>query len=388
MRSRGALLGSVLLLPGCATVSGWFGGAGQEQPRAELPRIENEVRLDTAWRVDGGDGTGGNDINLVSAVTSDRVYVADHEGRVSAFDRESGERVWRVSTKTPISAGPGLDRDGGAILVAASDGEVLALSTEEGSILWRASATSEVLGVPQASLGVALVQSVDGNLMGLAATSGESLWVFGQNVPVLTLRGTSSPQIDGAEAITGLANGRLAAFDLSSGRLLWEAEIADPRGRSELERMVDVDADPLVIGGLVFAVAYQGNVAAVERSSGNVLWRRELSSNTGLTNDSRKLYVTDDKGQVWALDPRNGATFWKQDALRLRWLTAPAVFGGYIAVGDDEGYLHLLSPDDGALVGRVKIDGDGIAARPVADGETLFVYGNSGVLAALRLNEY
>jgi outer membrane protein assembly factor BamB len=181
----------------------------------------------------------------------------------------------------------------------------------------------------------------------------------------------------------GFSNGRLVAFDLESGRLLWEATVSVPRGRSELERMVDIDGDPLVLGGLVFAATYQGELAAMVEKSGEVVWRRKLSSHAGLGGDFQQLYVTDDEDRVWAIDPRNGAALWKQEKMYGRKLTAPIPMGNYVLVGDYEGYVHALSPDDGAVIGRIRVGSDPISTPPRVEGDVAYILGDGGDLAVI-----
>jgi outer membrane protein assembly factor BamB len=270
-------------------------------------------------------------------------------------------------------------------VVGSSDADLIALDAETGEQRWRTSVSSEVLSVPQIYRGIVVVQTVDGNLAGLDAASGERLWIQGRTVPVLTLRGTSTALVEGGAVIAGFANGKMTALDIGSGAPVWEAVVAVPSGRSELQRMVDVDANPVVRDGVLYVASFQGQMAAVGLQNGRVLWNRDMSAYAGIAVDSGQVYVSDENSEVWALDRDSGASLWKQGALRRRALTGPTVAGGYVAVGDFAGYVHLLSRLDGSIAGREKVDGKGILASPVALGDRLLVLGAGGKLVLYRL---
>jgi outer membrane protein assembly factor BamB len=243
--------------------------------------------------------------------------------------------------------------------------------------------TSEVLAAPQVASGIVVVRTLDGKIFGISADNGRRLWTYDQTVPALTLRGTSTPAIAGETVVCGFDGGRLSALDINSGRLIWETSIATPRGRDDLSRMVDIDAAPVIIENIVYAVTLQGEMAAMTLNTGRVLWNRELSSYAGFAIDADNIYITDDKSVIWAIDRFNGSAIWQQNGLLNRQVTAPASIGGYLAAGDFEGYLHWLDKTTGAFVSRQKISGDRIIAPPVAAGNVLYVYASDGRLSAL-----
>ena len=369
----------LLLLGGCA----WLGDKDNAAPPAKLENIDATVGLSKIWSRDTGKGTDRQRLKLVPAVSRDRVYVADRSGMVEALEADNGRRVWKTKTGALLSAGPGLGDQ--TVLVGSSDGELIALDAGNGRERWRAAVSSEVLAVPKVHLGVVIVQTVDGNLAGYDIENGDRLWVFDRTVPILTLRGTSSPLVIGDVVLAGFASGKLFALDIQTGRQLWEASVAIPRGRSELERLVDVDADAVMEDGILYVASYQGQLAAVNLSDGSVLWSRELSAYAGLAVDSEQVYVTDATGQVWALANDTGRSMWKQDKLLHRAVTGPVRFGDYIVVGDYAGYLHMLAVSDGHIAGRVRVDRAGIQNAPVVQGQRLYVLGAGGKLVAYEL---
>lgn len=386
---RGAvLILLVALLSGCSTLSSWFdgilGGEDNSTPPAELKSIEAPVEIDRIWSTSVGDGNDGQFVNLTPAVVDGVLYAADRAGRVVALDAATGSELWSVRTKEPVSAGPAAGN--GLVLLGTSNAQVIALNTKDGALRWTATVSSEVLSVPQLDIDRVIVQTADGSIAGLDAQDGHQVWISDRTVPVLTLRGTSTPAVQSGVVLAGFSTGKLLALSAENGFVAWEKSIAIPKGRSELERIVDIDGNPVMAGASVFVVTYQGRVARVDIQSGNVEWERDMSSSAGIGVDHSQVYVTDDSSHVWALSRSSGASSWKLEALANRGLTAPEVFGEYVVVADAQGYVHLLSRDDGHVAGRVELDGKGIRARPVVVDDVLYVYGSSGKLAAYRLH--
>jgi outer membrane protein assembly factor BamB len=377
------LLAGLSLAGGCTTLGNLFDNPDNTAEPAELVDFEPVIKVRTVWQRRVGSGAGNLFLKLRPAIDGERVYAATRDGRVRAFDARTGESVWDTETDSPLSGGPGVGD--GLVLLGTSDGEVIALGEDDGEIKWRARVSSEVLSSPGSRGGVSVARTIDGKLFGLSADDGTRLWVYDRTTPVLTLRGTSSPALAEGAAIAGFDNGQVVAIALSNGQPLWEARVAVPRGRTELERMVDIDADPVIEDKAVYAVTYQGQVAALELFSGEVIWRRDMSSHAGLGVGPENVYVTDDASHVWALNRANSASMWRQAKLEARHVSPPAVFGQFVVVGDLEGYVHWLRREDGQFVARVRIDSDSIVAAPVATSFAVYVYGSGGELAALQV---
>lgn len=373
-----------VLVTGCSTFSNLLSDEDNSLPPAPLPKLESVLSIKTLWNERVSTAQQKQHLMLAPVLDAERIVVADPKGRVRAVAAQTGKLHWETKTPVAITGGPGVGE--GRVLVGSGDGEVLALSEEDGTLQWQTKLTSEVLSAPQAAQGVVVVRTVDGKLYGLDATSGMQIWVYDRSVPALTLRGTSAPVLTGKIALIGLDSGRLTALSIKDGQPLWETPIALPRGRSELERMVDIDAQPLVVDDLVYVVTFQGAVAAVDLYSGDVLWRRDLSSYAGLGVDRQHLYVTDEQSHIWAFDRYSHASLWRQDALQGRAVTAPVAFLGYVVVGDFEGYVHWLQPKDGRLIARTRVDKKGIVMPPIPGLDTLYVYGQGGRLAALQIS--
>lgn len=374
--ARLAALVSVLALSGCG---GFLRGDDNAPAPAELEDFEPSVEIGRLWSRRAASGAGFS-LALHPAVAGGRVFTAGRDGDVAAYDAGTGERLWETDTGVPVSGGPGAGP--GVVAVGSSDGDVVALDGAGGEVAWRARVSSEVLSAPAVSERIVVVRTIDGKLFGLDAANGERLWVYDRAVPALTLRGTSSPVIARDIVIAGFDNGRLVAVSLDHGQLLWESHVATPAGRTELERLADIDADPVVADGVVYATAFQGRVAAFDLHTGRLLWQRDMSSRTGVGAGRRLLYVTDDESHVWALDRNTGASLWRQGRLERRRVTRPVEFAEYVVVADFEGHVHWLSIEDGSFAARVRAGG-GVAAFPVATEAAVYVFDTSGELTAL-----
>jgi outer membrane protein assembly factor BamB len=370
-------------LSGCGSIP-WFGKEKDPTPPSPLPSLAQETGFNTLWSTRPTRGTEGRRLYLVPALAEGRLYVADARGRVVALAADSGRELWQRDTGLAFSGGP--DVAGERLVLGTSQGELVALSTQDGHELWRAQLGSEVLSVPRLGAeGQVIVHTLDDSIHGLDAATGQIQWRVNYPPPVLTLRGSSTPALTENGIIVGLSGGKLVKLDPKDGLPLWEVIVTRPSGRSELARIADIDADPVLVGSTVYVGAYNGDLAAVDRELGEVLWRRELSAHAGLTADADGLYVTDSTDQVWGAEMADGAGRWQQDQLRYRRLTAPALLGERLLVGDFEGYLHLLDKRDGRLVGRMRLTKAGITARPLASGNRVYVYADDGTLAALTL---
>ena len=372
-----ALLALAVLAAGCSS------NDKKELPPAELPKFEREVSLKTQWSRSIGDGQGDTYNMLVPAVDGERIFAADVEGLVMALDRLTGKVIWKQNLKTPVSGAVGAGY--GLVLLGTLKGEVLALDADSGEEKWRAKVNSEVLAAPATNGDIVVVQTQNDTLYAFEAYSGNQRWVFDNTPAVLTLRGSGSPVLTNNLAIAGLSTGKVLALDTARGLPIWEQRVAVPQGRSELERIVDIDGGLLLSGGIVYAVSYQGRLAALDLSSGRILWERQASSAMGLAQGYGSVYVSEAEGTLVGVDERSASALWSNDSLQRRKLSAPAVISSYVLVGDLEGYLHLLSQVDGRFVGRERIDSAGLRAQPVVAGEWIYAYGNGGKLVALTI---
>ncbi len=394
-----------LVMGGCSWFS-WLPWVDDKGPDplapAKLVKIDAEVKINRLWKVSIGDGLGKKYLRLNPVILADRIFAADGYGVVEARDRFNGKRIWRVKIgeleggffsslnffdrKDPSFVSGGVGAGGGYVLLGTTSGMVVALSATDGAEAWRSFVGSEVLARPSVGDNAVFVQTIDGRLVALESTDGSVRWSFDNQVPILTLRGTSSPVFEDGVVYGGFANGMVSAIKTDTGEPVWEQRVMLPEGRSELDRMVDVDGAPMLSGPLVYAVAYHGMLQAMRRSDGSPVWQREHSSFLDLTEGYGQVYVVDETDVVIAIDQQNAEEVWSQANLYRRKLTSPVAFSNYVVVGDDEGYLHVIAQSDGRFLARRKLDGDGLrSAMIVGDGKTLYVLGNSGSLQAVEI---
>jgi outer membrane protein assembly factor BamB len=351
-------------------------------PPAELTSFSETLRVQRAWSASvGGDGEKLR-LGLGVAVEDGRVYAAGRNGEVAAFNLETGKALWKVRTKTLLAGGTGAGQ--GLVVVGSSEGVVIALDAADGKEKWRAKVNGEVLSAPAVGPGAVVVRTVEGRLRGLALDSGKELWQFEQQIPRLTLRGTSSPVIAGDTAICGFDNGKVVAVSLADGSPIWETTVAPSRGRTDLERLVDIDSAVRVEGGNVYAVGFQGRVAMLARDSGQIWWAQDASSYRGLDVDATNVYISTSDGDVIALRRTSGAEVWRQSGLAHRGLSAPIATDNAVVVADFQGYVHWLDKETGELAGRGQAGGARVSNPPMASGDRVFVINDEGHITAFK----
>jgi outer membrane protein assembly factor BamB len=354
------------------------------EPPATLVKFPATLPVKKLW----GEGVGGGKKQLVlrlglgPAVDNGVVFAASHKGEVLAASLDTGRHLWVKKLKIPISAGPGAGA--GLVVVGSSKGTIVTLDGATGRELWRARLNSELLSAPAIGEKVIVIRSVDGRLHGLDTHTGKELWSVEQQVPRLSLRGTATPIIAKEVAICGFDNGKVMAVSLNTGDTVWDTALATPHGRTELDRLVDIDSTVRVVGDNVFAAGFQGRTAMLALDSGQIWWGHDMSSYRGLAVDDDNLYVTQSDGIVVALRQRDGSELWRNQKLKLRRLSTPVLTSTAVAVADFQGYLHWLDKTTGELVARERVAKERISNSPAAVGDTIVVLTDRGKLAAYR----
>ncbi|AZK88892.1 lipoprotein [Xanthomonas oryzae pv. oryzae] len=398
MYKRAALIAVMgLSLAGCSTVKGWFAGkdaaAKKAQEPAELVKFEPSVKVDKIWSTGVGKGEGHIGVRQRPAVADGKVYAAAITGGVQALDLQTGKHVWEYKPKKEerndrkfkqrLSGGPGVGE--GLVVIGSLSGDVIALNQADGTEKWRAKVPNEVIAAPAIAQNLVLVRSNDGRVTAFDAATGERRWFHAEEGPTLSVRG-NAPIVTGPGVVfVGNDSGTLSALALQDGRPLWEQAIGVPEGRTELERMSDVDGAPVLDGTTLYATSFKNETLALEGPSGRPLWTRDHGGAGGVGVSSAVVVVSDNAGSVWGLDKSSGAAMWSQAALARRSLTGVAIQGDYAVVGDYKGYLHWLKLSDGALAARARAGRDTLLAQPqVVDG-ILLVQNTDGDLTAFRL---
>jgi outer membrane protein assembly factor BamB len=355
------------------------------EPPAELVDIKQTLPVERLWSTSVGGGGEKLRLALGLAAADDVLYAASREGEVRALDAASGRTRWDSDFKVELAAGPSAGE--GLVVVGTSSGTVIALEAADGKERWRARLSGEVLAAPLVAGGRVIVRTVDGRLRALEAADGKEAWMVEDLVPRLTLRGTSPPVRAGDVVFCGFDTGRVMAVSIPTGDILWQAQVSTPRGRSELERLADIDAAVRVAGDEVYAVGYQGRIAMIARDSGQIWWTRDLSSYRDIGMDEGQLYVATSDGDVVAMRRRDGGVAWQQTGLQRRGLGAPVLHGGAVVVGDFDGYLHWLDRETGRFVARERPGRTRFATTPIVIDDRLFVIDDGGEITAFRAGD-
>ena len=377
-----ALLPALLILGGCAStdesIPDWAGVKGDAEP-AKLVDFRETAKFEIRWHGNVGD-QGAN--LLRAALTKDAVYSADANGSLTRLDRATGKQIWNI--KTGINVSGGVASGDRLILVGGDKGDVLAYG-EDGKLKWKSLVSSEVLSVSQVADGIVMVRSGDGRIAGLNAEDGKRVWIYERSTPALVVRSHAGVAIQRGIAYAGFAGGKLTAIRIKDGEVLWEVQVSQPSGNTELERISDITSDPVVDDEQVCAISFQGRLACFDPAQGSPLWNRDISSDKGMMLLRKYLYITDTNGSVYALDKNTGSTTWKNGQMLLRGITAPYALGDFVVVGDFEGYLHGLKREDGNFAARIELEGGAIVAAPIALDDGLLVQTRGGDIYSLSL---
>ena len=375
---------AVALLSGCSTVKNLLDGRGKDRSKDPTPlvQITPSVTVSKLWGASLGKGEEHLGVAQRPAIADGRVYATAVEGGVSAFDLRSGQSVWRYASELPLTGGPGAGE--GLVVVGSLEGDVIALDAATGAEKWKSKVANEVLVAPAVGGGMVFVHSNDGRVTALDAGTGERRWFYSADVPALTVRGNGAMTVGPGILFVGNDNGTLTALSMTDGGVVWTTPVAQPEGRSELERMADVDGPPVLDNTTLYATSYKNHTVAIDGPSGQLMWDRENGGPRGLGLSNSAVVVTDPDGKVWGLDKNTGSSLWQQDGLAYRSTSAPAVQGDYAVVGDLEGMVHWLRLSDGAFVARSSMGG-AITGQPAVAEDIVVVQTSNGQLAAFAL---
>lgn len=394
----------IAVAPGCSTVKGWFGASTKSKANqpTELTKIASPIGVSKLWDVNLGDGEGTLWLRQRPTLDGNRIYATNDDGEVVALDAATGKQIWvanavnvaktgswikfwkRKAAEAGLTGSPGVGN--GLVVVGGRNGEVVAFSADTGEKKWSVRVTSEVLSAPRVIDTRVIVRANDGRVFGLDPADGSRKWVYDRGLPALSVRGNSSPVGAGGLSFIGYDDGTVVALRDEDGLRVWEQAIAEPDGRTELERMADIDGEMIIDGEQIFVASFHDKLMSLAAASGQPLWTHDYGSYSGVAVAGDKLVFSDKNGDVWALDKSSGTSSWKQNLLEHRQLTTPVIQGEYAVVGDLEGYLHWIKLDTGDVVGRARIERAAIRGTPQvsADG-ILYALTNEGKLAAYRL---
>ncbi|KLU16031.1 MULTISPECIES: outer membrane protein assembly factor BamB [Xenorhabdus] len=354
-----------------------------------LPKVENQFKPRIVWDKSVGSGTGKYYSHLSPTWQGSTAYVADRHGVVKAFDIDSGKEIWAtdlsekaglLSSRLPALLSGGLTVSGDRLYVGTEQAKVIALDTTNGKVEWESTVAGEALSRPVVSDGFVLIHTGNGMLQALNETDGSIAWSVNMETPSLSVRGESAPAVAYGAAIVGGDNGRISAVLLSEGQLIWQQRISQVTGSTEIDRLNDVDMSPVISDNVIYAIAYNGNLVAMDMRSGQIIWKRDLGSVHDMVVTDSNIFIVDQDDRILSLRKSDGVTLWSQNDLMHRNLTAPEMYNGYLVVGDAEGYLHWLNMADGKFVAQNKVDSSGLLSRPVVASDKLMLQAKDGTV--------
>lgn len=369
-----------IALGGCSaidTVSGWMPWSSSRAKRPELAPLAAPNQLSAAWRL----SVGATGLGFIPVLSGSQLLLANRAGQVAAHDAQSGERLWSFQHTVGFSSGIAVADQ--LMVLASRDGRVIAFD-RSGNRLWSAVLGAEAVSVPALGEGLVVVRTSDSRIQAIDIESGRPRWSVVRQSPPLVLRATNLAVFRSGRVYLGLPGGRLISVNVLNGQVDWEASVSTPRGTTEVERLADVLGAPIVGEDDVVALSFQGKLSSFERTTGQLLWSRELAGSGGVAGDRQQLVAADDRGTVHAFS-RGGAPQWKQEALRGRSLGAPALSARHVLIADDQGLLHALSRDQGNLLGRLELPAKVLACAPLIDDSRAWVLGVEGSLMQIRI---
>ena len=367
---------ATMLLASCSL----FQDKEKELAPKELVKFDQTIKVKRIWSAKLGDDSDFLRVALRPAGDGSRIYAASQDGNVTAFDPETGKRLWRTELETELTAGPGVGE--GRLALATKDGIGIVLDAATGDEQWRADIAAESLATPLIKDGVVVFQTIDNRLDARSLFDGRERWSIIQSTPALTVRGSSSPVSVGTTVIAGFDSGRIVAANIDTGAVVWEALLSPPKGRSDLDRLSDIDGELAVVGQDLYATGYQARLASLASESGQMLWSRDISSYVGVSADWNSVYSTRDDGEVIALARASGNEIWRNDSLLRREPTLPIPFDLTVVVGDFDGFLHFFSSIDGEPLARLRFGKKAITSNPLVIANRLYVQSDNGQIGA------
>lgn len=371
-------------MQGCSKIDDYMLGKDNSPKPKELAELDGKVKVTQNWTASVGKSSKNKEyLRLQPVINGGIIYTADASGVVHAVNKSNGQIKWTTQLKHGLVSGPSIAN--GFIAVGTNNSSLVLLNQADGKKIWQTKVSGEILSPPAIAHKKVIAKTIDGQVYAFNAADGKQLWKSEHGSPSLVLKASSSPVIMGNLVLIGFSDGKMDALDLDNGRLVWQRSIAYASGSSDVERLVDIDADPIVDGNVVYLASYQGYIGALSLSDGQFIWRKPGSVYKNMLLSGNTLYISDSHDVLWSINKKNGQVNWKQKVLKARGLTEPSLVGKDLVVGDKTGYLHFLNSQTGELLGRFKAS-SGVSISPGVKGRRLYVLTDNGMLNQLSVS--
>ncbi len=384
MKNKLFILALCAAMQGCSKVDDYLLGKDNTPKPKELTEIQDRVKVSQNWTVSVGKSSKNREyLRLKPAIRGGIIYTADASGLVHAVKKNDGQIKWTTQLKHNLVSGPTIAS--GYIAVGTSNSSLVLLNQADGKKLWQNKVSGEILSPPAITHKKVIAKTIDGKVYAFNAVDGKQLWMSEHGSPNLVLKASSSPVVIGNLVLIGFSDGKMDAIDVNTGRVVWQRSIAYASGSSDVERLVDIDADPIVEGDVAYLASYQGYIGALSLSNGQFIWRKPGSVYKNMLSSGNTLYISDSHDVLWSINKQRGQVNWKQKVLKARGLTEPALVGKDLVVGDKTGYLHFIDSQTGEILGRYKAS-SGVSISPSVVGRRLYVLTDNGMLNQLSVS--
>jgi len=384
MKSKLLTLALCVLVQGCNKIDDYMLGKDNTPQPKELKQINSKLKITQNWSAPVGKSHKNlGYLKLQPVAQGGLIYTADVSGLVQAVNKSNGSIKWSTSLKHSLVSGPSVAN--GVVAVGTSNSSLVLLDQASGKELWQTNLSGELLSPPAIAHHKVIAKTIDGKVYAFDQANGKQLWMIEHGSPSLVLKASSSPVVIGNQVLIGFSDGKLEAMELDSGRIIWQRSMAYASGSSDVERLVDIDADPIIKNNVAYLATYQGYIGALSLDNGEFVWKKPGSVYKNILLHANTLYITDSKDVLWSIDSKTGNVNWKQTALKARGLTEPVLIGKDLVVGDKTGYLHFLDTQAGDLLARSQLSG-GVSSAPIVMGRKLYVLTNNGMLNQLTVS--
>jgi outer membrane protein assembly factor BamB len=368
-----ALTVLTLALAGCA-------GKTNKVPEVKpnpLPKLTQAKTLVPVFSTSVASTDAADPLRLRLDADNGAVFAIDPKGEVSAF--KGKQRLWQKKvSKDNLSSG--VEAAEGLVVVGNQKGQLFALDQQTGEQKWTAQLTGALLAPSLIHAGRVISVSNDGTVYAHEIATGAQVWTYNLPNVQFSLRGMAAPvALDARNVLIASSNAYIYALDALSGVPKLQRRVAVSDGRSDIQRLVDIDGEPVVAGQFVVTTSYQGQVTVLDLASQQVVWSEDASSIQRPEVVGNGVFVAQTDGKIKAFEITSGQPLWENDQLLNRKLSNPVMLGTDLVVGDLDGVLHLIDPRTGQITGRSKTSGE-VRSLRVIDNQ-LYVSTRKGALS-------
>jgi outer membrane protein assembly factor BamB len=366
-------------------------------PTHAMYHLAIEAAPKKIWQVDIGDGSNKGRKLLTRPVVADgRIFAMDLNFLISAYDADTGKRLWRYKPKMPRqddeTFGGGLAYDKGRLYVTTGFGEVLSLEAETGRLAWTQTISGPMRAAPTVAGGRLYVATIDNQLNVLDADTGEKKWTHSAISESAGLLGDGSVAVEGSTVVVPYTSGEIFAIRAENGRVVWSDNLTAIRRVDAMASLAHIRASPVIDRGVVYAISHSGRFVAIDQRSGARIWERGIGGVDMPWVAGDFIFVLSNDNEIYCLTREGGRVRWVQPLPRfenpekkkkpIRW-AGPVLAGDRLILTGSHGEVMTVSPYTGEPLGRMSVP-DGILLPPVVAKGTIYFLTDDADLIAYR----